>query len=50
VRVDTSGNPHAFLPDDFKNYCQAKLIFQQQLNTVIGTNSGVLPQQPTVIP
>jgi len=50
VRVDTSGGAHAFLPADFKNYCQAKLIFQQQLNTIIGTNQGALPTQPTVIP
>lgn len=50
VRIDTSGNPHAFPPADFKNYCQAKLIFQQQLNTIMGTNSGSFPVQPTVIP
>jgi len=50
VRIDTSGGPHPFPPADFKNYCQAKLIFQQQLNTVIGSNSGVLPVQPSVIP
>ncbi|HEY4153512.1 MAG TPA: hypothetical protein VGM38_09345 [Pseudolysinimonas sp.] len=50
VRIDTSGNPHPFAVPDFKNYCQAKLIFQQQLNTVIGTGQGGLPQQPTVIP
>lgn len=50
VRIDTSGNPHPFMPADFKNYCQAKLIFQQQLNTIIGTGSGAFPAQPTVIP
>lgn len=50
VRVDTSGQPHVFMPQDFKNYCQAKLTFQQQLNTVIGLGSGSLPEQPTVIP
>ena len=50
VRVDVDGNAHAFPPDDFKNYCQAKLNFQQTLNTIIGNNQGNLPDQPTVIP
>jgi hypothetical protein len=50
VRIDTAGRPHAFLPAAFKDYCQAKLTFQQQLNTIIGSGSGVLPAQPTVIP
>ena len=50
VRVDVDGNAHAFPPDDFKNYCQAKLDFQQTLNTIIGNNQGNLPDQPTVIP
>ena len=50
VRVDTSGNPHGFPPTDFKNYCQAKMTFQQQLNTIVGTGSGAFPAQPTTIP
>jgi hypothetical protein len=50
VRVDTSGMPHFFPPQDFKNYCQAKMIFQQQLTTIIGRGSGELPAQPTAIP
>ena len=50
VRVDTSGNPHAFPQPDFLNYCQAKMFFTQQLTTVMGTNQGVLPEQPTWIP
>lgn len=50
IRVDTSGQPHAFSVDEFKNFCQAKMIFQQQLTTIIGTGSGALPEQPTAIP
>lgn len=50
VRIDTSGNPHAFPPDDFKNYCQEKLNFIQTLTTIIGTHGGALPTLPVTIP
>jgi len=50
TRVDTSGQPHDFTPEEFKTYCQAKLTYQQALQTISGTNQGTLPTQPTVIP
>lgn len=49
ILVDTSGTPHAFTPDQFRVYCQVKLTFLQTLNTIIGSNTGILPVQPIVI-
>lgn len=50
VVVDTAGNPHVFTPNDFKNYCQAKMEFKQALMTVMGNNTGTLPTLPVTIP
>lgn len=49
VRVDIAGTPHGFVPVDFRNFCQAKLAYVQQLRTIIGSGQGTLPQQPTEI-
>jgi hypothetical protein len=49
VRVDTDGQAHDFTPTEFKDYYQVKMVYQQDLNTIIGTGQGTLPAQPSVI-
>ena len=49
IRLDVTGQAHVFSVGDFKNLCQAKINYEQALNTIIGSNSGTLPAQPTQI-